>query len=493
MWKPAGSIGERNIFGAGRNARRAVPQRSPPQARNRPSPAAGVGGLAQRGSRQGAISRYQVPQGDGQTMEWELLGPAAPGSATAGNGEPSAAGHHYGLRTMEIALDWICLANISFRGAAKCFMALGPGEQPSFWTIRLWVLRVGLYELARAKVHADDWVLIVDATVAVGQHKAVVVLGVPLWQMEQRGFNLGHQDVVSLAIRIVTSCNGAVVQEALAAATQAVGVPSLIVSDGGSEVKKGVSLFQAEHPEVVWNYDLSHRFALLLEKELGAQAWWAQFMTQTGQCRQECQQTAWSHLQPPALRVKARWLNVKPVVTWALKVIGYGQRHRLRDGPFARLFGWLEAYEKPLQEALQMITLLEETSRLIKHEGLNRRQVRRCDQKIRQLKTTGRVRCLGYLVMGFLWEQVAALKSGQTFLDCSDVLESLFGKFKALVERSPLRAITESVLLLAALTSSRTEAVIREAMETVSAAEVRSWFTANGEPSLLAKRRRALG
>jgi hypothetical protein len=197
--------------------------------------------------------------------------------------------------------------------------------------------------------------------------------------------------------------------------------------------------------------------------------------------------------QPPALPVKARWLNAKPVVNWALKVIGYGQRHQLHDGPFAQLFGWLDAYEELLQEALQMITLLEETSRLIKHEGLNRRQVRRCDRKLRRLKIKGRVRRLAKLVRAFLWEQVPGVNPGQTFLDSSDVLESLFGEFKAVVQRSPLHAITEMVLLLAALTSSRAQAVIRDAMETVSAAEVRAWFAANGEPSLLAKRRQALG
>ena len=121
-----------------------------------------------------------------------------------------------------------------------------------------------------------------------GQHKAVVVLGVRLAQMQQRGFNLGHQDVTILEIRIVSRCNGVVVQEALVGASQAVGVPQAVVSDGGSEVKSGVALFAADHPQVVWHYDLSHRLALLLEKELGGQEWWGAFMTQTARCRQRC-------------------------------------------------------------------------------------------------------------------------------------------------------------------------------------------------------------
>jgi hypothetical protein len=46
-------------------------------------------------------------------------------------------------------------------------------------------------------------------------------------------------------------------------------------------------------------------------------------------------------------------------------------------------------------------------------------------------------------------------------------LESLFGQYKAVLERSPLHAITEVVLELAAFTSSRTEMIIRQALESV--------------------------
>jgi hypothetical protein len=232
-------------------------------------------------------SRYRVKQPDGRWMDWEVLEPAP----------ASAARHHYDLPTMRVGLDWICEANASLRGASRCFGVLTGGESPSCWTLRLWVLRMGLYELVRPKEPADDWVFIVDATIGVGEHKAVVVLGARLAQMQRHGFNLGHQDVSPLDIQIVTHCQGEVVQAALSTAAQAVGAPLMVVSDGGSDVKKGVRLFQAEHPQVVWHYDLTHRFALLLKEQLGDQPWWARFVAQAGQCRQACQQTAWSHLR----------------------------------------------------------------------------------------------------------------------------------------------------------------------------------------------------
>ena len=102
------------------------------------------------------------------------------------------------------------------------------------------------------------------------------------------------------------------------------------------------------------------------------------------------------------------------------------------------------------------------------------------------------MRALADKVLAFLREQLRAVKAGETLLNTSDVIESLFGKFKALLSRSPLHAITAGVLLLGALTFERTPAVIRQAMETIKSTDVHAWFAANGEPTLLAKRREAL-
>ena len=230
-----------------------------------------------------------------------------------------------------------------------------------------------------------------DSSIAVGLHKALVIVGVRLERMRERGFNLRHQDVHTLELRVLRHCDGPAVQAALEAAARAVGIPRLIVSDASGELRKALSLFQADHPGADWNHDVTHRFALLLEKELGRQPWWREFMTRVTQCRQHTQQTPWSHLQPPAPRTKARWLNVRPLVRWALAGLAYRRRQAPAGEDFARHFGWLEDYREPLAEALQMITVLEETARHLKHEGLNEQQVQRCAQLVESLSPTQKV------------------------------------------------------------------------------------------------------
>ena len=44
-----------------------------------------------------------------------------------------------------------------------------PYATPSWYSGRLWLLRLGYYKLSRPKEQADDWVWIVDHTVQIGQ------------------------------------------------------------------------------------------------------------------------------------------------------------------------------------------------------------------------------------------------------------------------------------------------------------------------------------
>jgi hypothetical protein len=416
-------------------------------------------------------------------MRWEVLAPplSRPASESFLPAVPDARalGHHYGLPVMGRGLELILSANTSFRAAARTLVILESRECPSLWTLRLWALRLGLYELLRSKPKANDWVFIIDATIAIGPHKALVILGARLGAMERQGFNLGHQEVVILGLCVLTHCDGLRVEKELEAAARAVGVPRLVVSDAGAEVKKGVQLFAQRYPEVDWNYDLTHRLARLLEHTLGR--------------RHACQQTAWSHLQPPAPRTKARWSNLEPLVGWGLKVLAYGRRAKPTDQKFSLLFGWLEDQAERLAEARLLVVMSQAVCRIIKHHGINAQQVHRCEQVIESLSQTEGARAFGQELKAFLQEQVGKVKKGETLLGSSDVIESLFGKYKALVQRSPIQAITTTILLVAAWTSQRTERVIRQAMETVKNSSVTAWFKAQGVPSLLAQRRAAIG
>ena len=82
-----------------------------------------------------------------------------------------AKGHVYPLLLVRLALTWACEARTSYRGVALIFAslegvvaAIGPCAE----TIRLWLLRVGLFLLRRPLPRCSDWVFLVDLTIQLG-------------------------------------------------------------------------------------------------------------------------------------------------------------------------------------------------------------------------------------------------------------------------------------------------------------------------------------
>ncbi len=229
-----------------------------------------------------------------------------------------AKGHVYPLLLVRLALTWVCEAHSSYRGVALIFsslqgvvVAVGPCAE----TIRLWLLRVGLFLLRRPLPRCSDWVFLVDLTIQLGEHKCLVILGVRLSVLRSKGYSPDHHDVQVLSVAVLTRCNGETVAAHLGTLSQRLGVPVQVVSDHGSEVLAGIRLFrrkqQDRHQCVVETSDITHGLAILLKNQLEPDARWASFVTACQSTRQQLQQTAGSFLKPPAWRSKARFLNLE--------------------------------------------------------------------------------------------------------------------------------------------------------------------------------------
>ena len=64
----------------------------------------------------------------------------------------------------------------------------------------------------------------------------------------------------------------------------------------------------------------------------------------------------------------------------------------------------------------------------------------------------------------------------QRYLGSTDVLESLFGKYKDLAEHAPSREITANVLMIPLLVTPLTPELLRQALETVRGQDVEQWL-----------------
>ncbi len=77
-------------------------------------------------------------------------------------------------------------------------------------TIKRWAQQVGYYKLKLPRVTANDWMVIIDASIQMGEKKCVVVLGCGGTNLP-RDRALTLEDLEILSMVIVSNLNGEVV------------------------------------------------------------------------------------------------------------------------------------------------------------------------------------------------------------------------------------------------------------------------------------------
>ena len=73
--------------------------------------------------------------------------------------------------------------SVSFRGLSKVLATFNlylnlELSSPSFSTTMLWIKKIGYFQLQLPKEKADDWIIILDESIGIGQEKVLVVLGI---------------------------------------------------------------------------------------------------------------------------------------------------------------------------------------------------------------------------------------------------------------------------------------------------------------------------
>jgi hypothetical protein len=421
----------------------------------------------------------------------------------------SAKGHVYPLLLIRLALTWACEAHTSYRGIALIFASLRgvvAAVGPCAETIRLWLLRVGLFLLRRPVPRRSDWVFLVDLTIQLGTHKCLVILGVPLSELRCKGYSPDHHDVHVLSLQVLTHCNGTIVSGHLGTVSKRVGVPVQIVADRGSDVLAGIRLFRGKNPHhahVVETCDITHGLALLLKKQLAPDPRWASFVQACQSTRQQLQQTAGSFLQPPAWRSKARFLNVESHLGWAndmLALLGGGVEGTLAEQLgrseaetrqwLAEKLGWLRGYAGDVKTWSYFQRVVKAAEEEVKRTGLSRTSWRRIKRRLRDgSRPLGKEKVFRRQVLALVQVEGAQVPVRQQYLGSTDVLESLFGKYKDLADQAPTREITANVLMIPLLVTPLTPELLRQALEAVRGQDVEQWLEEHLGPPPQKKKR----
>lgn len=161
-------------------------------------------------------------------------------------------------------------------------------KAPSFTTIKRWVQKVGYHKMTPLKDIADDWMLIIDASIQMGEKKCVLILGCRKINLPMnRALRL--EDLEVLAVKIVPRVDNIVINSLLNQVKLLVGKIFSICSDRGSDILLGIKNFQIANPDTINIGDTAHRVANFLRRTLEKCKEWLQFREQVTQSRRKMQ------------------------------------------------------------------------------------------------------------------------------------------------------------------------------------------------------------
>jgi hypothetical protein len=373
-------------------------------------------------------------------------------------------------------------------------------------TVRCWLMRLGLSALRRPLERADDWAYLIDHTIQIGSVKCFAVVGIRLSRLPYPQRCLGREDLDLIALEPMTHSTAVRVEQALETAAVRTGVPRLIVSDEGGDVRGGIERYCSHHSRTVATCDTAHKGANLLRRMLEADARWAGFVTQLGQTRAKLQQTPLACCLAPRLRPKARFMNLAAPLRWARwclrvldrpwptdqglsarqgKALAGIDRERLEE----RL-GWLREYRQAIEQWSQWHEAIQVVVRQVRCFGIDRDSVARFRGQFDEMNLSLSGCTAAEAMMTFVAEQAwVARLGGERLIGSTEILESIFGDLKALERQQSESGLTGLMLVVGSIVSRWTIEEINEALGATPWKAVQAWVEDHVGPTVQSQRR----
>ena len=412
--------------------------------------------------------------------------------------ESAPCGFHFPLKTIEMAIRLVVFGLLSLREAERVFLLFDKwfkGGTPCYVVIQNWILRFGLYKLQQVAKKRNDWVYISDHTIEFGTKKCLVVLGIPLEVFRSNECKIHHQDMEVLAISIVKKATALSVTKVLCAISKTTGMPVQALSDNGSNIKRGITDFIKKAKcgfSISQTYDVTHKAAIILKHHLKDDENWKLFVDFACKTKRSLVHTVLAFIAPPKPRDKARWLNLDAYIEWAENILCLGKEkmRKAEKDKFKEQLSWVRKFKKNIAEWRMMLDILQALKNEIKSNGISEHTKSNFETSISGLTlNTTRLILIKNEVLEYIEEECAGITG--VYPGCSDIIESVFAKYKTFSAKSPMKEVGKAVLTMPVFTSNINTNEVKTAMESVSAKDVKAWLDKNIGKSLFAKRKQA--
>lgn len=370
---------------------------------------------------------------------------------------------------------------VSFRSVPRLLGILPPlgwvqVQIPHFTSVIHWSLRSGIAVFEQVGPIELPWLAIIDCSIDVGTRKALLVVRVPITALADKQGAIGLDDCECVGLEISSRWNGPLVEAALGKIFGKAGMPRAIIKDRGTDLNKGVELYREtkDAKKVCVVDDVGHIAANALKAEFGGRTALATFFNIVRKGAARIRQTDLAWLLPPKIRTKGRFQGITVLAEWAGKILALiGGQGRATEGSeldgLRKAFCGLAQLRVFLEKFVTTCHLVEQFLKIMKQKGMNQASYVEAQAVLAQLPERSQVRSRLMIWLDRHLRVQCRLGIGQLpLLVSSDVIESLFGKFKTIIQRNPQAELNRLIYMMPLLCGKRTSDDIDRALRDCS-------------------------
>ena len=395
--------------------------------------------------------------------------------------------HSYTSEEISFCVNLKEVGGCSYRSCLKVLellLLLGILEfrKPSASSIRNWCIKLGYHKVhQKCKSPTSDWVLIVDESVSVGSEKILLLIGVNLSDYQFDG-PLKMQQVEVLAIRIKRSWKAEEISEVVEQVLQRDYRFKYACSDNGNNLRKTLKMNNIIHIE-----DCGHCFGKILEKRYKKEDVYQEFSSKKSLFKKQNLLSQYAVFLPPQQRTKGRFMNLWSTCKWAKKLVSIAKAmadETTKKDTYEKI-KWILDFEDFIDQLHKEQQLINRLNEILKTGGLSEKSIKTCEEAIQEsgLKENFTKELQGYLERNF--EKIQ--RQGRVICS-SDIIESIFGKFKNHLSKNAMSGLTEGSLTIANYGKLTTPKSIQQPMEETRIVDILKWREENLPISMLRKK-----
>ena len=357
---------------------------------------------------------------------------------------------------------------------------------PHFTSIINWTHRIGKGLLDEVKKINKDWIAIADHSIDIGIKQVFVVLRVELDIFLQREGAITLKDCECIGVKVSSKVTGESVAKDLKEIFEKAGEPVAIIKDNGRVLNNGVEIYKKQHnSDIETIEDITHVIANGLKKQFEKTKQYKQYMKMLREGATKLRQTDLAFLIPPKLRNKGRFQAISRLNNWSKKLIDkkiFSKRGRAKKGSLlARLRGAFpnfKSLEPFVQNFIKTTNTTNKIMKLLKKRGLNIATYHQSMNLLKRLPKNSKTR---KTLRVWLEKHIKIQKklAPNPLPISSDIIESLFGKFKYTLERSPQSDMNRATLLIPLLCGDLDKEKLSDILKNTKHKELKKWESEN--------------